>query len=79
MGKVRTFTRRAFLVGSAAIAGGVAFGAYLVKRDPDNPLQAGLGAGEATFNPWVMINSERVTQGEKCRISERNRVETNNR
>ncbi len=61
MGKLKTFTRRAFLVGSATIAGGVAFGTYLVKRDPDNPLAVSLAEGEATFNPWVLIDAERIT------------------
>ena len=61
MGKARTFTRRAFLVGSVAVAGGVAFGTYLVKRDPENPLLAGLDEGAASFNPWVLIDAEKVT------------------
>ena len=48
--------RRAFLVASAAIAGGVAFGTYLVGRTPTNPLLAELKEGEASFNPWVKIS-----------------------
>ena len=61
MGKAKTFVRRAFLVGSAAMAGGVAFGAYMVKRDPENPLLAALGRDAAAFNPWVMIDADKVT------------------
>ncbi len=61
MGKLKTYTRRAFLVGSAAVAGGVAFGAYLVARTPENPNLADLAEGEATFNPWVRIDASGIT------------------
>ncbi|ABD57085.1 xanthine dehydrogenase family protein molybdopterin-binding subunit [Jannaschia sp. CCS1] len=61
MGKLKTFTRRAFLVGSAAVAGGVAFGTYLVARDPDNPNLQGLAEGAASFNPWVRIDATGIT------------------
>lgn len=61
MGKLKTIARRSFLVGSAAIAGGIAFGVYQVRKDPANPLANNLSDGEATFNPWVKINSEKVT------------------
>ena len=61
MGKVRTIARRSFLIGSAAILGGVAFGVYRVKTPYANPLEQGLADGAATFNPWVIIDSETVT------------------
>lgn len=61
MGRLRTITRRSFLVGSAAIAGGVAFGTYAVRQPHANPLAEGLGNGEATFNPWVRISPDRIT------------------
>ena len=61
MGKLRTYSRRAFLVGSAAIAGGVAFGVYAVNRAPGNPLLADRGEGEAVFNPWVRIDADGIT------------------
>lgn len=61
MGRLATITRRSFLIGSAAIAGGVAFGIYKVKQTPDNPLAADLADGAATFNPWVMIDASKVT------------------
>lgn len=61
MGRVRTIARRTFLFGSVAVAGGVAFGTYLVKRDIPNPLEDDLAAGEATFNPWVKIDAETIT------------------
>lgn len=32
-------TRRVFLIGSMAIAGGVAFGVYRVRRSHPNPLE----------------------------------------
>lgn len=61
MGRARTITRRALLVGATAIAGGVAFGVYVTRRPHDNPLAAGLGPGEASFNPWVRIDGETIT------------------
>ncbi|KIN71560.1 xanthine dehydrogenase family protein molybdopterin-binding subunit [Sulfitobacter guttiformis] len=61
MGRMKTIARRTFLVGSAAILGGVAFGTYLVKRDPANPLLNSAHAGDAIFNPWVKINEDGIT------------------
>ena len=58
MGKLKTFTRRAFLVSSVAVGGGVAFGTYLAKRPYANPLAGGEGA---TFNPWVKITADQIT------------------
>ena len=60
MGRIRTIARRTFLVGAVAIAGGVAFGTYMVRKPHDNPLAEGLDAGEATFNPWVKIDSDKT-------------------
>ncbi|MEJ6390153.1 xanthine dehydrogenase family protein molybdopterin-binding subunit [Gymnodinialimonas ulvae] len=61
MSKLKTFSRRAFLVGSAAVAGGVAFGGYLVARTPENPNLGNLGEGEMSFNPWVRIDRNGIT------------------
>jgi len=61
MGRVKTIARRTFLIGSAAVVGGVAFGAYVVRKPHDNPLLAMAKDGEATFNPWVMISSDKIT------------------
>jgi isoquinoline 1-oxidoreductase beta subunit len=61
MGRLGTITRRSFLVGSAAIAGGVAFGVYAAKRPFENPNLADLPDGAASFNPWVVVDSEKVT------------------
>ncbi len=61
MGRVRTIARRTFLVGSAAIAGGVAFGTYMVQRPHENPMLADAGEGEAILTPWVKIDAQAVT------------------
>ncbi|MDU8929907.1 molybdopterin cofactor-binding domain-containing protein [Alisedimentitalea sp. MJ-SS2] len=61
MGRVKTIARRTFLIGSVAVLGGVAFGVYRVKTPYANPLEDTLAEGEATFNPWVLIDSEKVT------------------
>ena len=59
MASIGKIARRTFLIGSAAIAGGVAFGVYQVKRDSPNPLVT--GAGETTLNPFILINADGVT------------------
>ncbi|MGB7287623.1 MAG: molybdopterin cofactor-binding domain-containing protein [Salaquimonas sp.] len=61
MGKLKTITRRAFLVGSAAITGGVAFGVYAYKTPGKNPLLADLEDGEAAITPYVKITSDGIT------------------
>lgn len=61
MSKFGTLTRRSFLIGSAAIAGGVAFGVYSAKTPFDNPLADALPEGAATFNPWVLIDADKIT------------------
>lgn len=58
MGKI---ARRSFLIGSAVIVGGVAFGTYAVRRPHDNPLLSDLGNGEAAFNPWVKVGAHGIT------------------
>jgi len=61
MGRVKTIARRSFLIGSAAIAGGVAFGTYLYKREGTNPLLADLGPGQTAITPYVIIDANGVT------------------
>jgi isoquinoline 1-oxidoreductase beta subunit len=61
MGRARTIARRSFLVGSAAILGGVAFGVYAYRSDVPNPLLEDLGPGEAAFNPFVKVTGEGIT------------------
>ena len=66
MGDIQNVSRRAFIVGSAAVAGGVAFGSYGNAQQAatianSNPLAAGLGPNSVTFNPWVEISPEKIT------------------
>lgn len=61
MSRLRTITRRSLLVGSAAIVGGVAFGAYFINRPTPNPLLDNLGEGEAALTPFVKITPEGIT------------------
>ncbi|MGB3406039.1 MAG: molybdopterin cofactor-binding domain-containing protein [Jannaschia sp.] len=61
MGRARTIARRSFLIGSAAIVGGVAFGAYFVSRPTPNPLLDDLGEGEAALTPFVKITPDGIT------------------
>ena len=58
---VAKIARRTLLVGSVAVAGGVAFGYYSVRKPHPNPLADGLADGEATFNPWVKISKDAIT------------------
>lgn len=61
MGRLKTIGRRAFLVGSAAVVGGVAFGFYLYKKPVDNPLLDDLAEGTAALTPYVKIDADGVT------------------
>ncbi len=53
--------RRAFMVGSVAIAGGIAIGLYRINRPTPNPLLAGLAEGVAAITPFVRITREGIT------------------
>lgn len=59
MGRLKTIARRTFLIGSAAVMGGVAFGVYTVRKPHENPLTA--EAGEAVLTPYVKITSDGIT------------------
>jgi len=59
MASIGKVARRTFLIGSAAIVGGVAFGVYQIRKDAPNPLTP--GPGEATLNAYVLINADGVT------------------
>ncbi|AXI56256.1 isoquinoline 1-oxidoreductase [Sulfitobacter sp. JL08] len=61
MGRIKTIARRSFLVGSAAIAGGVAFGYFAYKRPVENPLLETLEPGEVALNPYVKIDASGIT------------------
>ncbi|MDX2485051.1 MAG: molybdopterin-dependent oxidoreductase [Pseudodonghicola sp.] len=59
MASIGKIARRSFLIGSAALVGGVAFGAYYVSRPVPNPLSAPKDG--ATLNPFVMIDPSGIT------------------
>ena len=62
MGRARTIARRSFLIGSAAILGGVAFGTWRYKTPYANPLQAAeTEAGVGAITPYVLIDPTGVT------------------
>jgi isoquinoline 1-oxidoreductase beta subunit len=61
MGRVATIARRTFLVGAAAVAGGLVVGTIAYRRDPKNPLLDGLPQGAATLNPYVRIDANGIT------------------
>jgi isoquinoline 1-oxidoreductase beta subunit len=58
MAKVATIARRTFLIGTAAIAGGLAVGYYYYRRPYPNPLRATSRPGDAIFNPYVKVTSD---------------------
>ncbi len=59
MSRTSTIARRSFLIGSAAILGGVAFGSYKLYQKPENPLRA--GPGQTVLTPYVLIDGNGVT------------------
>ena len=66
MAKPLNLSRRAFIIGSASLTGGVAFGSYAVAEQlltaaSGNPLSAALGPDAVTFNPWVEISPDKIT------------------
>jgi isoquinoline 1-oxidoreductase beta subunit len=65
MGHMQSLSRRVFVFGSAALAGGIAFGAYgpaeAAGHANGNPLAADLPPDSVTFNPWVEISPEKIT------------------
>jgi len=61
MGVITTLSRRAFLIGSTAVAGGVAFGTYAYRKEIPNPLAKGLRDNEAAITPYVKITDEGIT------------------
>lgn len=61
MGRLKTITRRTLLIGSAAVAGGVAIGYWRYKTPYENPLLEDLAAGEAALTPYVRIDADGIT------------------
>ncbi|WP_411839279.1 molybdopterin cofactor-binding domain-containing protein [Paracoccus sp. ME4] len=58
MARIGRIARRGFLIGSVAVAGGVAFGAWRYARPLPDPFA---GSGERALNPYVLIDAEGVT------------------
>lgn len=61
MAALKTVARRTFLIGSSAVAGGVAFGVYSYKKPLSNPVKIGLQDGEAALTPFVKVDQDGVT------------------
>ena len=61
MGRVRTITRRSLLIGSAAVLGGVVFGAVMYTIPHRNPLQGDKQEGQAAITPYVLITPDGIT------------------
>jgi len=61
MGRLKAIGRRSFLIGSAAVLGGVAFGTFMAVRPHDNPLTADLAEGEVAFNAFVKLTADGIT------------------
>ncbi|MGR3563870.1 MAG: molybdopterin cofactor-binding domain-containing protein [Heliomarina sp.] len=59
MSRIGKIARRSFLIGSAAIFGGVAFGAYKINQPAPNPLKP--LTGQTALNPFILIDAEGVT------------------
>ena len=59
MSRIGKIARRTFLIGTVAVAGGVAFGYYKYRQPYGNPLRA--GEGEAVLTPYVKITADGVT------------------
>lgn len=61
MGRVMKIARRGFLFGSVALLGGVAFGWWRYATPYGNPLESGIGEGQAALTPYVLIDADGVT------------------
>ena len=57
MSRFGTIARRSFLIGSAAIAGGVAFGWYAYRKPIAYPLLRGTAIA---LTPYVMIDASEL-------------------
>lgn len=58
MGKAGTIARRTFLIGSMAVAGGVAFGVYKIRAPVPNPLSPEEGTA---LNAFLILDQSGVT------------------
>ncbi len=57
MASIAKIARRTFLIGAAAIGGGMAVGYYFYARPKGNPLETLVKGDWTTFNPYVMIEA----------------------
>src|SRR5579864_1582317 len=55
---VGKIARRTFLIGTAAVGGGLAVGYYFYRRPYANPLLKTARGDEAVFNPYVKIGTD---------------------
>ncbi len=60
MGTVAKITRRTFLAGSVAIAGGAAFGYWNYNQAYDNPLLDKLDDDEVALTPYVIVANDGI-------------------
>ncbi len=60
MGTLAKVTRRTFLFGSVAIAGGAAFGFWKYRQPYENPLSKRLEPSEKTLTPYVIISKDGI-------------------
>lgn len=61
MGRGSKIARRTFLIGSVAVAGGVAFGVWRYRTPYPNPLFHDLPDGAAALTPYVRIDQAGIT------------------
>jgi isoquinoline 1-oxidoreductase beta subunit len=61
MGRARTIARRTFLIGTAAVAGGLVVGWVAYKWPIANPLLDALDEDDVALNPYVRIDPDGIT------------------
>ncbi len=61
MSRAKTITRRVFVIGSSAVAGGFVLGWAAYKWPIKNPLTATLDDDDVTLNPYVKIDASGIT------------------
>ena len=61
MSKLKTITRRSFLVGSTAIMGGILFGYYQYKKPQKNPLLQNVKPNESVLTAYIKIDQAGIT------------------
>ncbi|MBL8520100.1 MAG: xanthine dehydrogenase family protein molybdopterin-binding subunit [Betaproteobacteria bacterium] len=61
MSPLKVLARRTFLIGTAAVAGGLLVGVVAYRRAPENPLRKDLPAGAVALNAYVRIDAQGIT------------------